>query len=366
MTTADLNGTESASVSAPEIDVVILNYNYARFVGDAITSALAQTDPFQRIVVVNDGSTDDSLAVIGAFGDRVKIVDKPNGGQISASMAGLTECAAEYVCFLDADDYLLETAVETIRPWLRSHPVKAQFQLIGVDANRKPIDSLFPVFPAGYGSAEMQIDNREIGFYTSSPTSANIYLRSFLETLDLASLDQRDSIDGVPNLVAPYKGEVVSVNAPTGFYRVHDQNFSQWRAPTVELLTGEIAWLGRRWQQAERLMGGAVPVPDLRNGLYTLERELMVAALEPDGDVSGAARRFVSQLSRTRTSALMSAGLRVWARCLLLPSRALRKRLVVARRSSGGRSRLMNLAILNAKRAQALRAGQAAPARKRS
>jgi glycosyltransferase involved in cell wall biosynthesis len=200
---------------APAIDVVILNYNYGRFVGDAIASALAQTRPFGRVIVVNDGSTDDSLDRIAPFGPRIRLVDKPNGGQLSASFAGLAECTADYVWFLDADDYLAETAVAALTPHLASRPVKAQVQLIGVDEARAPRDSWFPTYREAYGSAEMIADNRTIGFYNSAPTSGNIYARSFLEACDPASLDPREPVDGAPNLIAPYFGEILSLRLPS-------------------------------------------------------------------------------------------------------------------------------------------------------
>src|SRR5215213_900396 len=88
----------------PLVSVIIDNYNYGRFLREAIDSALGQTYPRVEVIVVDDGSTDDSRAVIAAYGDRVVPVLKENGGQASAFNAGFAASRGELICFLDADD----------------------------------------------------------------------------------------------------------------------------------------------------------------------------------------------------------------------------------------------------------------------
>jgi glycosyltransferase involved in cell wall biosynthesis len=68
----------------PLISVVINNYNYGRYLAQAIRSALAQTYSRQEVIVIDDGSTDNSLEVAAAFGDSTRVVAKANGGQASA------------------------------------------------------------------------------------------------------------------------------------------------------------------------------------------------------------------------------------------------------------------------------------------
>jgi glycosyltransferase involved in cell wall biosynthesis len=92
------------------ISVVVNNYNYGRFVGRAVQSALDQVPPPHEVVVVDDGSTDDSVAVLGEIVRRnpaVRLVAKQNGGQLSAFNAGFAASTGEVVCFLDADDEYL-------------------------------------------------------------------------------------------------------------------------------------------------------------------------------------------------------------------------------------------------------------------
>ncbi len=88
------------------LSFVINNYNYDRFLTDAITSALNQTDVVQNfeVIVVDDGSTDDSQTILNHFTPHIHTVLKPNGGQASAFNAGFMASQGEWVCFLDADD----------------------------------------------------------------------------------------------------------------------------------------------------------------------------------------------------------------------------------------------------------------------
>ena len=68
--------------------IIINNYNYGRYLPKAIDSALAQSYPHTEILVVDDGSSDDSRTVIASYGDRIIPVLKQNGGQASALNAG--------------------------------------------------------------------------------------------------------------------------------------------------------------------------------------------------------------------------------------------------------------------------------------
>lgn len=95
----------------PRFSVVICNYNYARFVGAAIRSALDQDYPTDRleVIVVDDGSTDDSRAVYAQFaGDaRFTAVLQENRGQTATYEAGVRRATGDYVCLLDSDDQFL-------------------------------------------------------------------------------------------------------------------------------------------------------------------------------------------------------------------------------------------------------------------
>jgi glycosyltransferase involved in cell wall biosynthesis len=95
----------------PLVSVVIPCYNQGKFLADALHSVLSQTFPAVEIVVVNDGSTDDTEAVAARF-PGVRCVTQANRGLSGARNRGLAECRGELVIFLDADDRLLPGAID--------------------------------------------------------------------------------------------------------------------------------------------------------------------------------------------------------------------------------------------------------------
>lgn len=98
----------------PRVSILINNYNYGRFLGDAIDSALAQTHPNIEIVVVDDGSTDNSRQVIAGYGARILALLKENGGQASAFNAGFAVTTGDIICLLDSDDYFKPEKVQRV------------------------------------------------------------------------------------------------------------------------------------------------------------------------------------------------------------------------------------------------------------
>lgn len=92
--------------TAPVVSTIIPAYNAAAFVGKAIDSALAQDVP-QQIIVVNDGSRDDTAVVVAGYGSAVTLINQSNGGVSAARNRGIAEATGEFVAFLDADDVWL-------------------------------------------------------------------------------------------------------------------------------------------------------------------------------------------------------------------------------------------------------------------
>jgi len=112
---------DSQAAKATLVSVVIPCYNYARFLDQAIRSALDQNYPAIEIVVVNDGSTDDPAAVVARF-PMVRYVTQENRGLAAARNTGLAHCKGDLVVFLDADDRLLPGAIVTGARLLEANP----------------------------------------------------------------------------------------------------------------------------------------------------------------------------------------------------------------------------------------------------
>lgn len=98
----------------PLVSIIINNYNYGRFLCEAIDSALNQTYAYTEVVVVDDGSTDNSREIIASYGNRIVPVLKENGGQASAFNAGFAASRGDIICFLDSDDIFLPEKVAEV------------------------------------------------------------------------------------------------------------------------------------------------------------------------------------------------------------------------------------------------------------
>lgn len=88
------------------VSVVIPSYNAAATIGGAVSSALAQTYSELEVVVVDDGSTDDTSVIVEAYGDRVHLVQQPNAGPSAARNAGVQQATGDIIVLCDADDVI--------------------------------------------------------------------------------------------------------------------------------------------------------------------------------------------------------------------------------------------------------------------
>lgn len=93
-----------AAMTRASVSVVVPTYNRARIVGQAVESALAQTYPPSEVIVVDDGSNDDTAAALEALGERVQYVRQQNGGPAAARNTGIRRSSGRFVAFLDSDD----------------------------------------------------------------------------------------------------------------------------------------------------------------------------------------------------------------------------------------------------------------------
>lgn len=98
----------------PFFSVLMPLYNHDAYVGDALRSLIEQTFDDFEVIVCNDGSTDASLEVVDGFKDsRVRVIDKPNGGTVSALNAALMESRGSYICWLSSDDLFGKNKLKT-------------------------------------------------------------------------------------------------------------------------------------------------------------------------------------------------------------------------------------------------------------
>jgi glycosyltransferase involved in cell wall biosynthesis len=95
-----------------KVSVIIPTYNYGRFINSAIESVLAQTFPIYEIIVVDDGSTDETEEIVKKFGDKVRYIKQKNSGVCAARNNGVANSSGDFIAFLDADDIWLPEKTE--------------------------------------------------------------------------------------------------------------------------------------------------------------------------------------------------------------------------------------------------------------
>lgn len=208
------------------VSVVVLNYNYGRYLTQCIDSVLAQDYPVMEVIVVDDGSTDESRAVVESYGSRIVASFKPNGGMVSSMNHGFRLSRGEVVIFVDADDFLLPGAVAEHERALRERGVvRSQTYMVVLNGTR-PSDARIPDVPAAEGDLRALILRNGPGAYVSSPNSGNAWSRGFLEQV-LPLPETLKAIGAEPYLMdaAPLFGRIVTLKPePLAAYRLHDAN----------------------------------------------------------------------------------------------------------------------------------------------
>lgn len=104
------------------ISVIIPTYNRAYLIREAIDSVLGQTNPNLELIVVDDGSTDETAEVLARYGERVRVIRQENRGVSAARNAGIAAASGEWIAFLDSDDLWKPRKLEKQMAWLQAHP----------------------------------------------------------------------------------------------------------------------------------------------------------------------------------------------------------------------------------------------------
>ncbi len=205
--------------------ILITSLNYEDFVGQTIESAIEQTYPDVEVVVADDGSTDNSPAVIRRYEPRIRVVCKQNGGQASAINAAWALCTGDVIFFLDSDDQLRPTTVERVMNAWKPGFSKMHFRLDVTDSELNPIGISVPRAMLSEGNLRQQV--LEKGLYHSPPASGNAFSRRFLEAvMPIPEPDWRFGAETYPVFLAALYGEIGAIHEPLGYYRTHAASFT--------------------------------------------------------------------------------------------------------------------------------------------
>jgi glycosyltransferase involved in cell wall biosynthesis len=339
------------------VSVVIPNYNYAAYVGDAIDSALALDWPRVQVVVVDDGSTDASRDVIARYGDRIEAVLQPNAGQAAACNAGFARARGEVVFLLDSDDVLAPEIVRELAPLWTPRVSKVQFQMRSIDAQGRPLGGTFPQYPAATPTpADITRWSLTTSAYPTPPGSGNAYAHSFLSKI----LPQDDSLfriaDSAPLAAAPFLGDVVTVPKPLVSYRVHGSNDGAMSEVNGAKFAREVVRTQARFAYAQRIARGAgLEMPDraLDRSLSYLPYRLASLRLAPQAHPIARDNRF-KVLRDTVAAASWPQGvstkgrlvLVVWSTVVALAPASLARTLILWRFAPGARPKVLKTALM--------------------
>lgn len=232
----------------PVVTALINTYNYGRFVEEAVESVLAQNYPSGKldVIVVDDGSTDDTPKRMERFGERIRYFHLEHKGQAAALNFGIAQARGEIIAFLDADDLWLPQKVRRIVDAIRSVPdaglVYHAFELWRPDGREVPqqdfqaLSGFLPATPA------------KLLAFDGQATSGQAFRMQVLKEMLPLSEDFVIGCDGYLAYASIFEWPAVSIAEPLTKYRLHGENLFSFEHPDPDKLTVKLAC----WQALQR------------------------------------------------------------------------------------------------------------------
>jgi glycosyltransferase involved in cell wall biosynthesis len=245
----------------PSVTVLINNYNYGRFLNQAIDSALNQTYQNIEVVVVDDGSTDESRDIIRSYGDKVIPVLKENGGQASAFNAGISSSRGQVICMLDSDDWFFPDKVERLMSYSRPDSILHHRLQMQPGPGLIPSKTVEPIDAYAYAQRYRFIP------FGGSPTSGIAITRDLAVRL-LPFPNVRASADDFLVRGAALLGNVIGIPEVLGAYRIHGNNV--WFG-TSSRKSVEFSRKLERYLNEKLVAAGKKPVIDFFHSMYGRE-----------------------------------------------------------------------------------------------
>ena len=223
-------------MTSPKISVILSAYNEEKFIGNAIESLVNQTLEDIEIIIINDGSTDNTLEIINGYArkdSRIKVIDQENIGLGASRNKGMKIAGGEYVTFLDGDDWFTLDAFETAYNEAKSKDTDiTMYQMINYDDETGRIyendwfnlNNLDESFDDVVFSPEK---TKDFLFDLSVSSCQKIYRNSFLKSID-ASFPEGIYFEDMPFFFYVYlKAERISIIRRHFYYRrKHDASIT--------------------------------------------------------------------------------------------------------------------------------------------
>ena len=214
-------------MSAPLLTVLIDTYNYGQYIEEAVESVLAQDFPREQreILVVDDGSTDDTAERLKKYGDAIRYLRKPNGGQASAFNFGFAAARGEIVAALDADDLWLADKLKRVCETFEKNPDAGMVYhrtYLWRDGEKVEDDSYFSEV-----SGNVQENRVSLLRYPMVGTSCLAFRRDALNKLLPVPEALRSQADAYLTALIIFVAPVVALPEFLAKYRLHGTNLFQ-------------------------------------------------------------------------------------------------------------------------------------------
>ena len=211
-------------MTPPFITVLINTHNYGQFIEEAIDSVLSQDFPLDQfeILVVDDGSTDDTPQRVKKYGARVRYLYKQNGGQASALNLGITSARGEIVVLLDADDLFLPGRLAHVGRAFQENPNLGMVYHPYLEWNVQTGERHQSALPLVSGDARVAAD--PFSEYITYLTSAIALRRSSLGPLLPIPDRIRMIADCFLVQLIPLLAPILALSEPLVIYRIHGGN----------------------------------------------------------------------------------------------------------------------------------------------
>jgi glycosyltransferase involved in cell wall biosynthesis len=211
-------------MKAPFFTVLIDAYNYGEYIEEAVSSALAQDFPPEEreILVVDDGSTDDTHERLRKYGEAIRYLRKPNGGQASAFNFGFEHARGEVIALLDADDVWLPGKLRRVHEEFERHPEAGMvYHRVHLWNGISDISEDAYFIPI---SGRVTENRRALLRYPMASTSCLAFRREALQKLLPVPESLRFQADAYLTALVIFVAEVAALPEFLGKYRLHGAN----------------------------------------------------------------------------------------------------------------------------------------------
>lgn len=203
----------------PKVSVIIPTYNREEFISETIQSVLDQTFKDFEVIVVDDGSTDNTKRELEKFGSRIKVIEQKNSERAASRNNGIKDSTGKYIAFLDSDDLWIKNKLEKQVEILdRNHSVLVYGQCLRTNEN---------------GQKVKVAKRQKEGF--SGGVFEKLLIRNFIPSpTPLIKREYFEKTSGFETKYIPYEdweywiryslfGKFYFVNEPLAYYRIHSQ-----------------------------------------------------------------------------------------------------------------------------------------------